>query len=263
VGLLVPIEHEGRLDHHTASRVARALGNTTLHVSSFRPSHDRLPALLARLVPGSATTINLERGHHLPVAALDAFALADDGTTYVDLGSADANLRVWSNHAWVHVTPLPLGGLAELVAILGEVFDVDVPPVIGEHRIGTLEVDLVQRGSTATIRTPDRARALRFFARTCGPRHFARGHISHPSAAQLAQLAQLADLMHAEVLIDAELAPEIVAELLDVIPCTDWQCDDLAYEPDAQRLYTYRVHPIPEDAVTGWRANVSRALAAL
>lgn len=245
MGLLIPVEHPVRLDAQRASRLCRALGEEVVSVDGIAPrSSAELDDVLAVLVPDSDTTVSFAGGR-LALDALEAVALAAGAGTYTDVRTAEVNVRVWPNEAWVHGYVLHADAEQRVAVALG---GADAKVTFGGPHVA---ID---------VATADRAAAYRVF-RAVADDVLARGFVMAPGAETLVHLPAFLRAAGATVTVDAELPAAVAAALTERIPCWRWTIEDLEWDPQIGRVSTYRVAPVSEDQVAAWRAKIDAALA--
>lgn len=130
---LIPVRHAWRLRSTAeAEALLRALGDREVSARGFATRDPgRLGRLVAAVTAKRDSTVSFEGGTLNAGACAALAALVSSGAfAYLDLRTADANLRVWpGRHAWVHAA-MPAGGLEGLSAVF------DAPVVLGENWIG-------------------------------------------------------------------------------------------------------------------------------
>lgn len=199
------------------------------------------------MIPSSDSSVRVERGV-VPLDELEALALVDS-TAYTDVRTADANVRVWQDRAWVHVWPLPLGGLDEARAIVDEVFH--GVRVEAQYQYGVLSVD---------VKSNDRRAAYRYFRRVCGPRDHIYASIMRPDREQLDRMPAFLEATRGHATFDPSLVPEVAAELTADLGCDHWSFDSDEYLPDTGVVQTYFVAPVKDADVEAWTTRIRTAL---
>lgn len=165
---LIPVHHALRLRSAAeAEALLRALGDRQASARGFHTSDPaRLGYLVAAVRPKSESTVSFEGGTLNAGACAALAGLVSAGAfSYLDLRTADANLRVWpGRHAWVHAA-MPAGGLEGLEAIF------EAPIVVGENWVrGAKLVVRSSGGYPVDLETRDLAEAFTVFdALSSGP----------------------------------------------------------------------------------------------
>ena len=248
VGLLIPVEHPVRVDIRRAARVCRELGASTISVESLRP-RDRAERdyVISQLVPGADACVTFQRGT-LSLDELAAVALTDDAPgMYTDVRLGNAAVRVWDDHAWVHVTKHLAGGLEaakQMVAAAG---------------IAPEEVVYNGKHLAIDVKTPNRAAAYEMFRAFADPQ-IVYGTVSNPGRKAIAHLPGLLAAVGGEISIEATLPNDVAATVTERVPCSAWQIDDLLYDPTSGLLSTYRVAPVTDAQIAEWHAKLDAAL---
>ncbi len=178
MGLLLPIVHDVRVtDLARLAAVFRAWGVSTLDANGCRPrTLDEVTALLGAVAAGHDTTITFARGS-LPRAELACLVASELG--YLAVSSPTANLRVWPEHAWVHVEAMPPGGLAAAIALLAPL-GVALEPRAGTQTFGEVTVRFATPHLAIDLATPDRRAALQVFEAVAGTT-LVHGYATAPS----------------------------------------------------------------------------------
>jgi hypothetical protein len=249
MGLLIPIDHSTRVDIRRAARVCRELGANTIGVEGLRP-RDRAERdyVISQLVPGADSCVTFQRGT-LSLDELAAVALTDDAPgMYTDVRLGNATVRVWDDHAWVHVTKHIAGGLdaaKQMVAAAG--IAPDEVTYNGQH----LAID---------VKTPNRAAAYEMFRAFADPT-ILYGTVSTPGRHAIERLPALLAAVGGEISIEATLPNDIAATVTERVPCSAWQIEDLLYDPASGVLSTFRVAPVSDAQIAEWHAKLDAALA--
>lgn len=256
---LIPVHHPLRLRSPAeAEALLRALGDRQVSARGF---HTTDPARLGRVIAAVASkrdcTVSFEGGTLNAGACAALAALVDSAAfAYLDLRTADANLRVWpGRHAWVHAA-MPAGGIEGLSAVFG------APVVVGENWVagGKLVVSAAG-GYPVDLETQHLADAFSAFDALSSAR-VERGFVTGLAAAGKPPFLQLLLALGAtaNAVLELELADARALTELFAGERLEWHGAVIVRFPEGEIL-SYLVTPnTGEEDRAKWQKRVDKGL---
>ena len=265
MSLLVPIVHEERVaGPDEAAALYQALGVQAVTVEGFQA---RTPAQLALLVnaiaPDTTSTVTFEGGtlDEIAFAALRELVLA--GAGYLDVGTAEASLRVWPTHARVYRTRVPDEGLEAVARAMTSACGRPIEIGNGSTTIDENTSILVDPSAAAAldVRLKQAELAFRIFERLTDT-SLRRGFINAPNRDAVDRLLTFLQAIHASVSADLELEPAAAARYVRGFTDCElrWQAEDTFVTLPEGSISTSIVAPFSSDDEKPWREDIARAL---